>query len=998
MNSKLHTTLISSKNKPEKPTKKGRFFFFLVCFYLGCSSLFAQTGSVSGNVADSSANEPLVGANVYIRSLQKSAIVDTAGNFSLTNLPDGTYLVETSFVGYKTKSQQVTVANGEAVKINISVAGDSRMLDNVVIIGYGTAKKEDLTGSVAVIESKDFNKGVISSPDQLIVGKTAGVVVTSNGGAAGAGSTIRIRGGTSLSASNDPLIVIDGVPMSNVTIGGAPSPLSLINPNDIETFTILKDASATAIYGNRASNGVIIITTKRGTAGRLTVNFSTTQSIQKKVKDVDVLTGDQVRSYVNANGTTAQKALLGSENTNWQDQIYRTAYSTDNNLSFSGGIKNLPYRVSIGYLDQNGILKTNYMRRTSVGLNLSPSFFKNTLAVTLNVKATQSDNRFANFDAISDAVRADPTKPVTNGSPFDGYYEWVTPNGSPNLLANGNPVADLMQKKDVSTVKRSIGNLMLSYKIPGINGLSANVNLGYDVSKSEGSVTISENNARAYLKGGQYNSYQQYNRNLLGDGYLSYKKDLKRINSKFDVTAGTSYQDFYRAVPSSTITSIVGTYPSTASYPDSSQNTLLSFYGRINYTFMDRYLLTASIRRDGSSRFSKDNRWGSFPAIALAWKINQEAFLRSSRVVSELKLRAGFGVTGNQDIGYNYGYFPNYLIGTSQVQYPFGGSTSPTYRSEAYNEALKWETTKTYNAAIDYGFFNNRIYGSIDVYIKNTTDLLNDVTVAAGSNLSNHVIANVGSMESKGIEFNINATAISKKDFTWQFGFNLTHNQNKITKLTTIEDPTSPGVLTGVIGGATGNSIQIFAVGQTPYSFYAYNQVYNADGTPVEGVYTKSGSTLFNLNKSPNPKLTLGFNTRFTYKKWDLSTSLHGSIGNYVYNNVKSSNGASNSMLNSLGYIGNAHEDVLYSNFKTSQYLSNYYLENASFLRMDNLTLSYDFGKVFKKKIGIRLSAIVQNVFVITKYSGVDPEVFSGIDNNLYPRARTYSLGANFQF
>jgi TonB-dependent starch-binding outer membrane protein SusC len=991
--------------------------FVASCFFLIFGFTQAQTGSIFGTVKDANTKEALIGANVFIQSLKKGTAVDPSGNYSLNNLPDGAYNLEISLLGYTKKDVQVNILNGAKTNMNFTLSTNSKLVDEVVVIGYGTVKKEDLTGSVSVVESKDFNKGVISSPDQLIQGKAAGVVITPTGGAPGSGGTIRIRGGASLNASNDPLIVIDGVPLEasfkadgTSNISGSPNPLSMINANDIETYTVLKDASAAAIYGNRASNGVIIITTKKGKTGKLKVSGNIIQSLQYRQNQVDVLEALELRTIVKNKDTARyRKEYLGKENANtdWQDEIYRTAHSMEYNANIQGGIKNLPYRLSVGYLGQEGILKTGYVKRPSLTLNLSPSFLDNTLNFNINLKGSIADNRFANVDAIGNAIRFDPNKPVYSGNDkfFGGYYEWSDNAGNPSLLAPKNPVAQLMQKCDISNVKRSIGNFQVDYKLPFLKGLRANVNFGYDIAKSKGHNSTVPEAATQTTNKGESTFYQQFSRNTLFDGYLNYNRTFESIKSVIDLTAGTGYQDFYRAVPASIRNEGKGT--TVLGAPDSTQNTLLSFYTRLNYTLFNQFLFTGTLRRDGSSRFAKDKRWGLFPSAAIAWKINN---LINVKEITELKLRVGFGTTGNQDIGRNYGYLANYVGGTQEVQYLFGNTPIRTFRPDAYNADLRWEKTTTRNLALDFGLFKNRITGSFEVYDKKTKDLINEVPLPAGANLSNRILANVGSVESKGVELTLNMIPVSTKDFTWQFGINGAYNTNKVTKITLIDDPKFKGISVGGIEGGTGNLIQIVNIGSPINSFNVAEQAYSPNGNPknsnvnpvtgavdttltAEGYIKKTGVRIFN---APNPLITLGMNTRITYRMWDLSTSLHGSIGNYLYNNVNANNGSLQS-IQGTGYTNNVSRDYLNTNFTTPHFYSDYYLENASFLRMDHLTLTYDFGTKLKR-VGMRISAIAQNVFVLTKYSGLDPEVFTGIDKNIYPKTKTYSIALNFEF
>lgn len=965
--------------------------YLIVAMFVGLSASAQQ--SVKGTLR-SAAGEGIPGATIAVKKAGTVAIADSAGNFTIKALTGDTLVV--SFVGFK--KQEVRVPAD--LTVNIILQESVSTLSDVVVIGYGTRSKKDLTGSIATVSSKDFQQGAITTPDQLVTGKVAGVVITPSSGAPGAGGTIRIRGGASLNASNNPLIVVDGVPLTSEGVSGVSNPLSLINPNDIESFNILKDASATAIYGNRASNGVIIITTKSGSSGKLKVTFNTVLSESVRRNEVGVLNGDQFRALIAEKGNDEEKALVGNANTDWQDQIFQKAFGGDYNLGLSGGIKHLPYRLSIGHTYQDGILKTSNIKRTSASLNLNPTFFDNTLKVTVNLKGVFQKSRFANEGAIGAAIGFDPTQPVYSSNKYGNFFEWLNAStGIPIELATKNPLGQLLLNSSLSDVYRSIGNIKVDYTLPFLPALTATVNGGYDISKTEGNGFVPAYAALSYQRGGSMTQYSQRRKDKLFDFYLTYNKDLKALASKIDVTAGYSYQDFFRGSPAYPVRNANGDVINLP-VADSSRNTLLSFFARANYTLLDRYLLTASFRRDGSSRFGPSNHWGNFSSIAAAWKIKEESFLKNVDLFSDLKVRVGYGVTGNQDIGLAYPFLPIYTQGANNVQYPFGNGAYYTYRAEAYDPNIRWEQTAAWNAGLDYGFLQNRITGTLDFYYKKTKDLLADIPTAAGANLSNHVLTNVGNIESKGVELAINATVIDKQKLTWKAGFNISYNENKILKLSNVSDSSSEGILTGGISGGTGNSIQINTVGYAPQTFYVYKQVYGPDGRPVEGVYEKpgEGSNMFYRYKSANPKLTMGFTSQFSYQQWDMSFVLRSNIGNYVYNNIRSAGGAYNSIRTSMGYMGNVNADYLNSGFSNSQYSSDYYVENASFLRMDNLSLGYNFGKILRNTATLRLNAIVQNVFVITKYSGLDPEIFGGIDNNPYPKPRIYSLGINIAY
>lgn len=971
--------------------------------------VFAQTGSITGKVTDEN-KMPIPGATVTVVGSSLSTATGNNGEYAITGIKSGKYTVEVKFIGYVTMQSLVNVSSGN-VPVNFNLRPDSKGLNEVVVIGYGTAKKKDLTGSVTTITSKDFNQGPITTPEQLIQGKVAGVQITSNGGAPGSGSTIRIRGGASLNASNDPLIVIDGVPVSNNTIAGASNPLSSINPDDIESETILKDASATAIFGSRASNGVIIITTKKGKSAALQVTFNSLNSLSNVTKEVPVLTADQFRSLVKADaaasGSTAQSALLGNANTDWQKQIYRNAWASDNDISFSGGIKGLPYRLSLGYLDQDGVLKTSNLKRTSVALNLNKDLFNNSLKIDLNLKGTYSQSRFADQGAIGSAVNFDPTQPVYSGnSNYGGYYEWIS-GGAPNTLAPRNPLGLLEEKWDLGAVKRSIGNVQFNYIFPFLKDLKANVNFGYDASHGQGSTLVPATAASAFAQKGSYDRYSQDNLNYVSDYYLNYIKDIKSIDSHIDLTAGYSYQYFENSAPLQQFFA-ADQVTGTGKQPQLAYKNyyyIESTFARLNYTLADKYLLTATVRRDGSSRFSPENRYGVFPSVSLAWRINRESFLKDSKVISDFKLRASYGQTGQQDIGPYFPYLARYTFGDTGSQYQFGNAFTTTLRPEGYDPNIKWETTTTSNIGLDYGFLNGRITGTIDYYSKKTKDLLADIPVADGSGLTNHLFTNVGNMESKGAEFAINAVAVSTKDVKWNIGYNVTYNEVTLTNLSKTGKNSNVPIGVGNIPGGVGNTIQAYLVGATPNAFLVNKQVYDANGKPLEGVYVDinhngvfdAGVADRYIYKQPNPKFFMGFNSSVDYKKWTLGFSMRANLGNYIYNAFAASTGAT-AGFKFPNYLGNLSSSVLNTNFQKYQLFSDYYVENGSFLRMDNANLSYNFGKILDGKARLRVSANVSNVFVITKYTGLDPEVQGGIDNNFYPRPRVFAFGLNLGF
>ena len=837
--------------------------------------------------------------------------------------------------------------------------------------------------------------------------------VTPGGGSAGGGSTIRIRGAASLNASNDPLIVIDGIPVEGNGIKGSENLLNSINPNDIESMSVLKDASAAALYGSRASNGVIIITTKKGAAGKPRYNFNSQFSVGTITDKVDMLNGDQVRELINANaaatGNNTYKNLLGTENTDWQDVIFRNSTGTDNNFSASGSVKNLPFRVSVGYSNQNGILKTDNFQRTSGAINLSPKFLNNSLSVNVNARLAGTKNRVADGGAVGAALRMDPTKPVYDAeNNYGGYWEWLTPTGDWNNLAGRNPLAILDLKNDQRRATRFIGNVELDYKLPWVEGLSVRTNLALDQTSGNRTETISALAASNYLTRGYYKNEDEKKSNKLWDVSAFYEKNLPDLRSKFDVLVLHSYQDFltevfmnpaYEADQSAIIPNSTPPFAT-----DRPQYRLDSYLGRINYTFDDTYLLTASLRRDASSKFAPENRVGYFPALAAAWKL-KEGFFADTKAVSELKLRAGWGITGQQDFNNYYPYMARYAYGSNSAQYQFGDDFYQFLRPAAVDANIKWETTTTTNIGLDFGFADNRISGTVEYFNKETKDLLAVAPVAYGSTFDISVFTNVGNLTNKGMEFVLNTTPVLKKDFRWDLGFNVTSTSTKINSLRKQDDPNFTGIPVSGISGGTGNNIGLHMIGQWPYAYNVYQQVYDHNGKPLEGVYVdRNGDGQISdadryLYQRPAPSTLLGINTAFNYKKWTARASGHGMFGNYLYNNFRSERSVMRNLLDPVLTINNASTELLSTGFFNNQYLSDLYIENASFFRLDNINVGYYVGKVFGNA-SLSLNAGVNNVFVITKYKGLDPENSSstGVDNTIYPRPRLYTFGLNFDF
>ena len=977
-------------------------FFCLLCIALlgTVSPAFAQEGKkITGHVVDDT-NEPLIGASILVVGTSTGVITDLDGNFNII-VPSGATALQISYVGYET----VTVPVPSGNTVNVKMKSDAQMLSDVVVIGYGTQRKSDLTGSVSNVSSKDFNSGLISSPEQLINGKVSGVQIMSNSGSPTAGSTIRIRGGASLNASNDPLIVLDGVPLEAGGISGNTGNfLSLINPNDIESMTILKDASSTAIYGSRASNGVIIITTKKGSNDRMKVSLSTTNSIQTRTKLADMLSHDEFVDVINSRGTDAQRALLGTSNTDWNDQIYQNVFGTDNNVSIAGRLaKNFPIRVSIGYYNQRGLLKTDKAERLTGSVSLSPSFFDDHLKVNVNVKGSVNNNRFAETGAIWAAATYNPTLPVYSGNhAFGGYLEALDNVGEPVNAAVLNPLGYIKQNKSTSKVTRFVGNADVDYRVHFLPDLKFHATLGYDYAEGKGKVYVPAEAMQYYTTGGRDYSYgPQKNTNRLLTTYLNYNKYLDSWKSNIDATVGYDYQFWKSTSPLYSELNTLGAVQSTSAATDQ-RHALISYYARLNYTFDSRYMLTATVRRDGTSRFNKDNRWGTFPSVALAWRVSEEAFLKDNTVLSNLKLRASYGVTGQQDGIGNYNYLPVYTYSQTGAEVQFGNQFINTYRPEAYVSDLKWETTTSWNAGFDFGFLKDRISGSFDFYTRKTEDLLATVAAPAGSTFDKTILTNVGNVDSKGIEVTLNATPIQTKDWNWDVSFNMTWQKMKVKNLSLVE---SSAVTNTAVGPwIDGYQFQVLSEGYEPYMFYVYHQLYDEKtGKPIEGAYADlnddgviDSNDLYRY-KSPAPDFIYGFSTSLRYKKWTLSTSLRANVGNYVYNGMAMNTGAWSTVSYNTYQLNNLNSSYLKTGFQNRQYLSDYYIENASFLKMDNLSLAYNFGRICKW-FSMNASVMVQNVFCITKYTGVDPEVPNGMDVSFYPRPRTYSLSLGFEF
>lgn len=981
--------------------------------------VYAQNITVKGHVKDAIGG--VIGANVVEKgNTTNGTITDLDGNFTLS-VPKGATLV-VSFIGYKT--QEVAAAPS----VIVTMEDDSQLLDAVVVIGYGTVKKNDATGSVTAIKPDELSKGITTNAQDMLTGKIAGVSVISNDGTPGGGAQIRIRGGSSLNASNDPLIVIDGLAIDNDGIKGMSNGLSMVNPADIETFTVLKDASATAIYGSRASNGVILITTKKGKSGQApSVSYNGYVAVSTTQKRYDVLNGDEYRAYAAQLWGNNLPAELGTANTDWQDQIFRTGVSTDHHVSINGGFKNLPYRVSLGYTSENGIVKTSNFRRFTASVNLAPSFFDNHLKFNINAKYMNGKNRYADTGAaIGGALSIDPTRPVYDGGDnyaFTGGY-WQNIQGTNNFSdpdwkyttnrnSPQNPLAALELKNDKANSNDFVGNIDVDYKFHFLPDLHVHASIGGEYAEGTQTTIVSP-----YSFSNNYYGWNgvntEYKYNLSYNIYAQYLKSLGEHD--IDIMVGGEEQHFHRNGydegqgwdPYAEV-AYDATLRSQTAF--ATRNTLVSYFGRLNYTLLDRYLFTFTMRWDGSSRFAKDNRWGTFPSLALGWKLKEEAFLKDVDFLSDLKLRLGWGITGQQDIDSDFAYLPLYVGNNEYAQYPFGNVYYNSYRPQAYNEHLKWEQTTTWNGGLDFGFLNGRITGSVDGYYRETDDLLNSVKIPVGTNFNAQMMQNIGSLKNYGVEFSINAKPIVTNDFTWDLTYNFTWNHNEITKLNGGDDSDYYVEAGDAISRGVNTKIQVNKVGYAANSFFVYQQVYDENGKPIENMFVdRNGDGIINSSdkyvyKKPAADVLMGLTSKMMYKNFDFSFSLRASLNNYVYYDFLSnrSNVSTSGLFSNNAYSNTTAEAVaLGFTGKGDYYMSDYFVRNASFLRCDNITLGYSFKDLFKtqayKGIGGRVYATVQNPFIISKYKGLDPEVKSGIDSNPYPRAMSFLLGLSLQF
>lgn len=976
---------------------RGRIFGLLLMI-LGLPLISMSQRTITGTVTDEASGEPLIGANILVKETGRGTITDFDGTYSLEVSADEKTLVF-SYTGYTSKEVAIGASNVVDIGLNLGA-----YLEEVVVVGYGTIKREDATGSLQAVQSKDFNRGAITGPQELLAGKIPGVTINTEGGP-GSGARIRIRGESSLSASNDPLIIIDGVPVDNGGVSGGRNPLSIINPNDIESMTVLKDASATAIYGNRASAGVILITTKKGKLGdAVRIGYTGNVSFGNPINRVDVLTADEYRDVLFQQFPEGHPArsLLGDANTDWQDEIFQTAVGTDHTAYVSGSFGTFPYRVSLGYTNMNGILKTDQFERYVGGINLNPSFLNNALQVNLSAKAFLNNNFFANRAAVGYSVGMDPTQPVYDPeSPYGGFYTWTAANGDPiTVAAPFNPVALLEMRDDQATVRRYLASASADYRFWFLPDLRANLNVAYDASSSEGTVFVPQNaafNFNAVNGGGIDNFYTQEKTNSLLEFYLNYKKALGRHT--VDVMGGYSWQRFF--IDNYSLNSnVAGTPAETVESFNPAEYFLVSLFGRMNYSFNNRYLLTLTLRRDGTSRFSPESRWGLFPAAAFAVKVLEN----DNDVFNNVKLRLGWGVTGQQEINDYYAYLARYQFSFDNARYQFGDDFITTIRPNGYDANIRWEETTTYNAGLDFSIVRDRLSGTLDVYQRNTKDLLNNIPVPAGTNLTNFITTNVGNMENQGIELSLTTTPWLTKNNSWDFAVNLAYNRNEITRLLATDDENYQGVLTGGIAGGVGSNIQIHSVGYAPASFFVYEQLYDENGNLLEGQFADrnedgvvDGDDKYRFEK-PAADYTIGFTSALKLSDFTLSFAGRAALGNFVYNNLQTDQGYLLRMYGSANVLWNIHQSAvdLNVNDQASLTFSDYFVQDASYMKIDHITLSYNFNRLLG--YGINVFATAQNPVIITNYQGLDPEIGNGIDNNLYPRARTFVFGVSTDF
>jgi TonB-dependent starch-binding outer membrane protein SusC len=969
------------------------------------------TGTINGRVVDGATMQPLAGANITIEGTQRGTITRADGAYILTAVPAGTHRVRASLIGYSGQSQDVTVAAGGSATVQFTLQPQAVLLEGIVAVGYGQRRARDVAGSVQAVNSEQFNTGRIISPEQLIQAKVPGVQMVTSG-EPGGGTGIRIRGGTSVNASNDPLFVIDGIPLApGGGLSSGRNPLNFLNPEDIESITVLKDAASTAIYGSRGANGVVLVTTKTGRSRGPQVAYNGSMSSSRNLANADMMNADEFRRAVTEHSPN-NVGLLGSASTDWREAVLRDGRGQEHSLAFSGAVDQMSYRLSLGYLGQEGVLQGSRTERVSGSLNYNHSLFNDWLNITGNLRGARTDDDYTPGGGIGAANAWDPTHPVRTEL---GFYE----RPRTMALAPNNPVAELGLGIVEGTTFRAIANLEGRLRLPFVQGLSATTRVGYDAAESERR-TFSPSTMWAQQKSDRPGYVSRSNpaeQTALLETFVNFNNRFDAFNSDVDATAGYSYERSHGAYPffeaiglSTDLLGATGlpTARETISRLSERENRLASFFGRVNYTLMDRYLLTLSVRRDGSSRFGPDNQWATFPAASVAWRLSDEPFLAGYPILSDLKLRASWGVNGNQAIG-DYLWAASYRYSDERARVQFGDEWIPTIRPNAVDPNIKWEETTSYNLGIDYGFLENRITGSLEYYVKDTDDLIFRVPVAAGTFLSNRVTTNVGSVRNQGVEAMISADVLPRRGngLSWTASFNAARNSNELLQISPIGGGTEQ-ILVGGISGGVGSNIQVLRAGHPVNSFFVYQHKRDANGRPVvsenliDMYVDQNGDGIINQNdrtvsQSPAPNWIFGHTSQLSYGNLDVSTTVRANLGNYVYNNLASSAG----YYNRLGEAGgpfNLHRSVMQNGFRSAQFFSDVYVEDASFLRMDNLTVGYTLPRLAGMQ-RMRVFGTVQNAFTLTGYSGVDPEAgLGGIDNNLYPRSRTFTVGANVGF
>lgn len=1006
-----------------------QLFLALVAGLLGVAGLSAQgTGTVTGRVVEGTTQEPLGGVTVSVVSGAadvgaRQAVTNAEGRFTITGVPAGARTLRAARIGYGTVTRQVTVAAGQTATVDISIAQQAVLLEEVVAIGYGTRSSRDVAGSVDAVGPEQFNTGRVVSPEQLIQGKVAGVQVVTTG-EPGGGTNLRVRGGTSVTASNEPLIVVDGVPLpSGGGLSAGRNPMNFINPQDIASVTVLKDAASTAIYGSRGANGVIMIETKNGAAAGPSITYSNSFSTSSAIGDANMLSPDQLRAAV-AQYEPGQVGRLGTASTDWRSAVLRDAMGQEHQLSLNGAGNSMNYRLSLGYLDQEGVLRGSEMERMSAALSYNHQLFDDRLGIRASVRGARTDDRFTPGGVLGTATAFDPTQPIYRD---DGRYFEFT--GAPDAL--NNPLAELALVTEEGTTYRAISNLEARYELPFVDGLSATVRGGYDVASSERrgfwpSILQAqiENPAPCVrtadappCRTGTVNRSNPRETTGIIDAFGNYTGRLASLNSDIDATAGYSYERRNGDYPYLQGRGLVVNSLGTSGLADAqvitstlgvTESRLASVFGRVNMTVADRFLLTLSVRRDGSSRFGPENQWGTFPAVAAGWRLSEEAFMDGLGWVDDLKLRASYGVNGNQDYG-DYRWVGSYAISDAFARAQFGDEFVTTIRPRAVDPDIKWEETTSFNIGFDYALFG-RLSGAVDYYVKDTDDLLFDVAVPAGSYVSNVITTNVGSVRNRGLEVSLNAAVLEGRSLgalTWDANFNVATNKNRLLNIDAL-NLSGARLFAGPISGAVGNRIQVLQPGAPVYSFLVFRHKRDASGKPV--VSTSDMDMYEDVNgdnkideldrvpfHSPAPQWTLGHTSQFGWRNVDLSFTLRAQLGNYVYNNVASFRGNYSELFTNAG-ITNLHASVLENGFTEPEYFSDVYVEDASFLRMDNLTLGYTVPR-FRGFDALRVFGTVQNVFTVTDYSGLDPEAgLGGIDNTIYPRSRTFTAGVSVGF